>query len=469
MASTTADPFLESCGLSNREIRTCLALKGDAGLLETFRKLLTGPPAQVQAFLRDFDLTWYFQDELPEFLKEGVVTTPASRAVQQANLKIARGVEGLGEVVRTWCATRRRAIKKAWKKIPDAEAFLKCFQEIRAVDEFLFWMFETQLATRSEMKGAILEPDDIVAFELQKNLPLYVDVKEGILPVDEDFAREPLVRDVLPHLLVSLFVSGYAVEGGNFYVGHSWRDRRDFDHRQQKAAGRLMSITGKDLRKSVPADLREVVSAKLAELSEPYKIEIDLKRCDAYLAYLDEVQGDNWSTLRKPGALRACAGCGGMDRWVGVKCDGCRRSFCPTCIKRGRGSVCPKCTDAGVIPIAEPAVRREADVAAAGAAEGLGDARPAPSGPSLDDLMAAVVAKSPNSLARDLGLVDLTRETVSAFRAAVQGKYSAVRDVDPNTSSVPCCERELTLQPVELSDGRLRFASCAQCRTGFLG
>ncbi len=78
----------------------------------------------------------------------------------------------------------------------------------KALDDFLLWLFETQLATRCESRGYVFEPDDIVAFELNKNLALYIDVKDGILPVEGDFGREFLLETVYPHVLTMACIVG---------------------------------------------------------------------------------------------------------------------------------------------------------------------------------------------------------------------------------------------------------------------
>lgn len=485
MASTATEPYLKTCGLSNKEISHCLALKRDAGILEVFKKLFADSPAHFRTFLRDFDLTWFFKDEPPPFLTDGAAPGEGAEAQFLTNLKLARGVEGLGEAFRSWCGVRRRSLKKAYKKIADETAFRKCFADLQALDEFLLWLFETQLATRGEARGLILEPDDIVAFELNKNLALYADAKDGILPAGEEVGKACYRDEVLPHVLAMTCVVGYIVEGGNFYVGHGQKDRRDFDAKQHRVLERMSALTGKDLRKGVPADLRDKVSARLAELKEPYRVVLELDRCDKYLVYLEETSGENWTPFRKPEPMRKCPACGNSDRWVGHKCEGCRHYFCPACVKKSRGNLCQACADAGVVPVQEPSVRE--DLAAA---EQAAKAEKVEKANTLDSLLASAIAstaeaKKPSGLdsivadapppapapvspAEQLGIVDLGRETVAGFGSAVRAKFAAVRTVDASTQSMPCCGKEIALAPLELSDGKVNYGFCAKCQSAFV-
>ncbi len=472
------EPYLESCGLSNKELQQCLALKRDAGLLEVFKRLFQDSPERLPRFLHEFDLSWFFKDELPGFLDGGAAPEPGDETRYRTNLKLARGAEELGDSLRTWFGVRRRSLKKTWKKVPNEAAYRKAFGDLKALDDFLLWLFETQLATRCESRGYVFEPDDIVAFELNKNLALYIDVKDGILPVEGDFGREFLLETVYPHVLTMACIVGYVVEGGNFYVGHSAKDRKEFDQKQHRFVERLGGLVGQDLRKGIPEPARSAVAARLAEVVEPYRIVLEIDRCGKYLQYLEETTGDNWSQLRKPDPMRKCPACGGSDRWVGHKCEGCRHYFCPACVKKNRGNLCQKCADAGVVPVKEPAVREEAEALAealrveVGARasvfeSALASASAASSkGGGLDSILSG--GGGGTTTASLLGIVDTARETVSGFHQAVRVKFQTVKTVDATTLSVPCCGRETPLEGIDLADGKVLYGYCGKCLTAFV-
>ncbi len=488
MAPTTTEPFLKSCGMSNKEILRCLALKRDEGLLEALKGLFDSPE-HLRTFLQEFDLTWFFKDETPPFLSDAgspPEAAPSSRYL--ANLKLSRGVEGLGEALRSWCGVRRRAIKKAFKKVADEETFARCFGEIRGIDEFLLWVFETQLATRGETRGLILEPDDIVAFELNKNLIFAVDAKEGLLPLDGEIGQATFRADVLPHSLLMVFLVAYILEGGNFYVGHSQKDRKEFDQKQLRVVERLSTLSGLDLRTAVPESLRAALSARLAELRDPYKISLAIDRCDKYLVYLQEMAGENWNHFRKPEPMRTCPACGTSDSWIGHKCEGCGHCHCRGCVKKSRGNLCQACAEAGVSPVPEPTVREDLEAAAEAARKAEEGSRPSafdallssaagsvPSperksaGSLLDSIAPEPVAVASGGAATSiLGIVDLGRETLAGFQTAVRAKFQTVKSVDAATASVPCCGRETALELVELADGKIKYGYCGKCLTAYL-